>query len=73
MLTSKECREKIEYFDKMLVVKENIPPEEVHLRYHWKSLKQAYETELRKAMSREVWNERVYIGRLYGALEKLCR
>lgn len=56
MLTSKECREKIEYFDKMLVVKENVPPEEVHLRYHYKSLKREYERELLKAIAREVRN-----------------
>lgn len=56
MLTSEECREKIEYLDKMLVVKENIPPEEVHARYFYKSLKQAYEKELLKAIEREVSN-----------------
>ena len=39
MLKSQECRDKIEYFDKMLVVKENVPPEEVHLRYHYKNPK----------------------------------
>lgn len=57
MLKASECREKIEYLDKMLVVKENIPPEEVYLRYHYKSLKQAYEKELLKAIAREVRHE----------------
>ena len=56
MLRASECRAKIEYLDKLLVVKEEIPAEEVHMRYHWQSLRNAYERELKKAIAREVQN-----------------
>lgn len=54
MLTSQECREKIEHLDRLLVVKESMPPEEVYARYHYASLKKAYQKELLKAIAREV-------------------
>jgi len=54
MLRASECRENIEYYEKLLVVKEEIPAEEAHLRYHWKSLLDAYRKEYTKAIAREV-------------------
>ena len=54
MLRASDCREAIEYYNKLLVVKEEIPAEEVLLRYHWKSLLRAYEKEYLRAIAREV-------------------